>query len=101
MPRRWCNQFARKGHPISRRCGGFSLVELLVVMLLISLLLAILLPSLSRAMQQAAATICKHNLREVYQALQVYRLDNEGWIPVGDSWDDLPVVSTSWFRRYV
>ena len=99
MPRRRCNHLARTAHPISRRYGGFSLVELLVVMLLISLLLAILLPSLSRAMQQAAATICKHNLREVHQALEVYRLDNEGWIPIGENRGDLPVVSTSWFAK--
>ncbi len=53
-----------------------------MVMLIISLLVAILVPSLARAMRQASNAVCMHNLKEVYQALHTYRIDNDGWIPI-------------------
>ena len=52
-----------------------------MVIALIGLLIALLIPSLKKSMGLASATVCKHNLREVYHALYTYRMDNDGWLP--------------------
>lgn len=59
-----------------------TLIELLVVMAMIGLLISILIPSLRRSMDLAADTICKHNLREIHNSLEMYRNENFGWFPV-------------------
>jgi prepilin-type N-terminal cleavage/methylation domain-containing protein len=61
--------------------GGFTLVELLVVISIIALLLAILMPSLSAARQQAKKIVCSSNLRQQGIALYAYRSANNGRYP--------------------
>jgi competence protein ComGC len=81
---------ARLRQPIKRyssaRWGvkrrGATLLELLVVISMIGMLITILIPSLSRSMDLANDTICKHNLREIYSSLEMYRTENDGWLPV-------------------
>src|ERR1700722_18584980 len=60
--------------------GGFTLVELLVVIGIISLLIAFLLPALDKAQQAAKATVCESNMREVGVALLNYADDHNGWM---------------------
>jgi len=77
---------------------GFSLVELLVVVLILCAMMAILLPSLGRSMLQAGSTVCMHNLRGIYQALETYRGDNQGWIPVRPAGaGGVPTDARTWF----
>src|SRR5438552_2234158 len=59
--------------------GGFSLVELLVVIGLIAALCSLLLPALSRARQSALSLQCQDHLRSVGQALKMYEIANKGW----------------------
>jgi prepilin-type N-terminal cleavage/methylation domain-containing protein len=61
---------------------GFTLLELLVVIGIMSFLMSLLLPSLKRSMDLAKATSCKINLRQLSTALQLYRIENNGWLPV-------------------
>lgn len=63
----------------SRRAA--TLIELLVVMSMIGLLISILIPSLKQSMDLAADTVCKHNLREIGHCLELYRTENDGWLP--------------------
>jgi prepilin-type N-terminal cleavage/methylation domain-containing protein len=67
----------------SRR-GGFSLVELLVVIGIIAVLIAILLPQLTRARASAESVKCKANLRQIGTFLLLYSEANRGFLyPVG------------------
>ena len=51
---------------------------------MIGLLIGMLVPSLKQSMDLAAATVCKHNLREVGNCLRLYRVENDGWLPTVD-----------------
>ena len=60
---------------------AFTLIELLVVVGIISLLISILTPSLSRARQQAKATVCLTRLSEFMKGLTAYAGDNHFLLP--------------------
>lgn len=55
---------------------AFTLIELLVVIAIIALLLAIIVPALKGAKQQAGASICQSNEKQILQAWIMYAEEN-------------------------
>ena len=65
----------------SRRQGGFTLIELMIVIAIIAILAAILVPNFIRARAQGHVTACKSNLKNIGTALEMYSTDNGGRYP--------------------
>src|SRR3954464_6616626 len=66
--------------------GGFTLVELLVVVGIIAVLISILLPSLNRARERANRIVCASNQRQTYLACLVYASVYKEY-PTMSTWD--------------
>ena len=62
----------RKGETWGQGQGGFTLLELLMVIAIISVLAALLLPALSRAKMAAYRVQCASNLHQIGVALTLY-----------------------------
>ena len=66
----------------ARRHGGFTLVELLVVIGIIAILIALLLPSLMKAKEAANVANCLSNLRQIGMGFQLYAGLNKDQMPL-------------------
>jgi prepilin-type N-terminal cleavage/methylation domain-containing protein/prepilin-type processing-associated H-X9-DG protein len=70
-----------------RAARAFTLIELLVVIAIIAILAALLLPALTKAKQQAQATECLNNLKQITHAWCMYLGDNQNVIvPNGNTY---------------
>jgi prepilin-type N-terminal cleavage/methylation domain-containing protein len=72
--------FQREGDSRARR-GGFTLVELLVVVTITAILAALLLPALLGAKEKSSRAVCKSNLRQLLLAVHDYASDNDDFLP--------------------
>ena len=71
--------------PSVRRPGGFTLVELLVVMVIIGILVSLLLPAVQSAREAARRSKCGNNLHQMGIALAGYNAANNHF-PPGAIW---------------
>ena len=67
--------------PDSHKVGGFTLIEMLVVIAIIGVLAALLLPVLSLAKGYSKSVACKNHLRQMGIALQMYVHDDQDQYP--------------------
>ena len=61
---------------ISRRAGGFTLIEILVVVVIIGILGAVIVPNLLSRPEQARITAAQAEMNNIANALRMYQLDN-------------------------
>jgi len=61
-----------------RRCGAFTLIELLIVITILGILAALLFPVYQNAREQARAMACRTNLKQIALAFQMYVADYDG-----------------------
>lgn len=67
---------AQRGSTRRRRQGGFTLIELMVVIAIIGILGALIVPKIMDRPDQARQVAAKQDIATVMQALKLYRLDN-------------------------
>ena len=72
------------------QAGGFSMVELLVVVAVVGMLAAVLLPSLEAARDQSRTVVCAARLQQWGQAFACYANENNGFWPHCDGLDRGP-----------
>src|SRR5580658_4474554 len=61
--------------------AGLTLVELMVVVAMTALLSAIMLPALSTAKEKSRRAVCKNNVRQLFQVMEMYADDYEQFLP--------------------
>lgn len=83
--------------------GGFSLVELLVMITIVLVMVSLLLPVLSSAKDRARAVACAANLRQTMMLLYPYSSDNRGHY-MKTSWEAasewMGTAATTMVRQY-
>ncbi|MGH8271689.1 MAG: type II secretion system major pseudopilin GspG [Gammaproteobacteria bacterium] len=60
----------------SRRSGGFTLIEVMIVVVILAILAAIVVPKVMSAPERARVTRAKSDIQAVSSALNLYKLDN-------------------------
>lgn len=73
--------FVMRGSHRSPRKGGFTLVEMLVVIGVISLLMSLVLPAMASFKAQAKSTNCLSNLRQLHAAFETSRQARKDLFP--------------------
>jgi general secretion pathway protein G len=66
-----------------RRAGGFTLIELMVVLVIIGVLAALIVPNVLDRADDARVTAARTDVNNLMQALKLYRLDNQRY-PSGE-----------------
>ena len=61
----------------SARSGGFTLIEILVVIVILGILAALVVPRVLERPDEARVIAAKSDIATIMQALKLYRLDNQ------------------------
>ena len=69
--------------------GGYTLIEILIVVMIISILLAIAVPSFMNARERSRANACRANLRQIQAAKEQWAMATNQRETATPEWDDL------------
>ncbi len=78
---------------------GLTLIELLVVIAIIGVLMAALVPTVTRVRENAYASRCESNLKNLAHAVVNYANDNDGWMPVAGPYEVQHPLTELWHER--
>ena len=67
----------------AKRTGGFTLIEVMVVVVILGILGALIVPNIIGRPDEARATAAATDIQQIGNALELYRLDN-GYYPSTD-----------------
>ncbi|OPX55036.1 type II secretion system major pseudopilin GspG [Oceanospirillum multiglobuliferum] len=62
-----------------QRQQGFTLIEIMVVVVILGILGALVAPSILGRPDEARVTVAKNDIRQISNALDMYKLDNFGY----------------------
>ena len=68
-------------NPAPGKEGGFTLIEVLVVISIIAVLIAMLLPAVKRAKESAHKVLCSNHIRQITLSLNVYAGEHDDQLP--------------------
>ncbi len=74
---------------LNKNRGGFTLVEIMIVVAIIALLAAIAVPNFLRARKRSQATRILEDLRMIDSAIDQYAIENNKAGGASASWDDV------------
>jgi prepilin-type N-terminal cleavage/methylation domain-containing protein len=75
---------------MKRHAGGFTLIEVLVVIGIIAVIMSILLPAITKAREAGRRVQCGSNMRTIGQAIFAYASVNKGRAPFKGSQKEYP-----------
>ena len=73
-------RLARPAHRTPRAAGGFTLLELIIVIAIIGILAALAMPNLLNTPRRAKESVLKNNLRTIREVIDQYNAD-KGYYP--------------------
>jgi prepilin-type N-terminal cleavage/methylation domain-containing protein len=74
---------------LNKNRGGFTLVEIMIVVAIIALLAAIAVPNFLRARKRSQATRCLEDLRIIDSAIDQYAIENNKSSGAATNWTDV------------
>ena len=74
---------------LNNRRGGFTLVEIMIVVAIIALLAAIAVPNFLRSRKRSQATQLLEDLRQIDSAIDQYAIERNKKSGDGVNWDDI------------
>lgn len=77
---------------MTRQRKAFTLVEILIVVVILGILAAIVIPQFTNASEEANASALKSQLQTIRSQIELYRVKNNGTLPVTDALLDFSLL---------
>ncbi len=84
----------------SKRRGGFTLVEIMIVVAIIALLAAIAVPNFLRSRKRSQATMVLEDLRQIDSAVDQWAIENNKTSSNTPAWSDIQKYLKTGTRLY-